>query len=133
MDVWEYFATRERECSELSLHPECSFAELCAEEKGSNGTRGMIFGKLTMTADAYLQISESVVVTGTGVHREEYSYFLVYDGYEMWGYERDLSHEPAEHGHVGRGHERVPAGSVTFREAAEKAWETVSREEGLRV
>lgn len=131
MDVWEYFASRERECAELSLYTDGDFSETCAAEEGSDGRRGIIFGNFALTERAYLAVSESVVVEGSGVHREEYSYYLVFDGMEMWGFDRDLSHNPVEHGHVGQDHTRVEAGRVTFREVVERAWDTVSEEEAL--
>lgn len=131
MDVYEYFHSRERECRELSLAPDTCFDDLFAEEEGSAGKRGMMWGRLVLNDRAYLQVFESIVVVGSGIHREQYGYYLIIDGYEVWGYDRDLSHDPPEHMHVGSDHARRPAGRITFREAAEKAWRTVSAEEDL--
>lgn len=131
MDVWEYFETRERECREHSLAPEPAFSEMALAEAGSDGQRGAIFGRLILNKRAFLALYESVVVVGSGVHREVYSYYLIYDGAQAWGYERDPTHSPAVHGHVGSDHARVQADRVSFREVATKAWETVSAEEYL--
>jgi hypothetical protein len=53
------------------------------------------------------------------------------DGFEVWGYDRDPSHEPEEHMHRGADHTREASGRVTFKDVAEKAWETTSQEEAL--
>lgn len=131
MDVYEYFHSREKECRKLSLAPDTSFEEMFAEEDGSDGERGIMWGRLVLSDRAFLNVSEFVVVVGSGIHREEYSYYLIIDGMEAWGYDRDPGHEPAEHMHSGTDHTRVAAGRVTFPEVVEKAWETVSRLEEL--
>ncbi len=131
MDVYEYFHSRERECRELSLSPDTGFDDLFGEEDGSNGRRGMMWGRLVLSERAFLSVYESVVVVGSGVHREEYSYYLIVDGYEVWGYDRDPDHDPPEHMHRGSNHTRDEAGRVTFREVAEKAWATLSQENSL--
>ena len=93
----------------------------------SNGIRGRVFGELELAANVRLSISEVVVVWGSRIRREEYAYYLVIDGVEAWGYERDRSHTPAEHRHVGPDH---PVGEewrrVSFREVVELAWAEVS-------
>jgi hypothetical protein len=127
VDVWEYFQSRERECRDLSLAPDTSFDEMCMEEEGSDGQRGIFYGRLVLSERAFLNVFELVEVTGSGVHREQYSYYLIVDGFEEWGYDRDPSHDPPVHGHQGRDHRWVPAERVTFREVAEMAWQTVSR------
>ena len=86
-----------------------------------------MFGNLGLTERAFLRISEVVVVQNSHVHREEYAYYLIVDGEEFWGYERDLSHDPAVHRHVGPGHDRHPAERVTFQEVVDLAWEEVSK------
>jgi hypothetical protein len=126
VDVWEYFDQKEREFSDLSLNPENDFAEMFWEEEGSHGKRGRVLGKLGLTERAFLEISEVVVIQNNHVHREEYAYFLVIDGAEVWGEERDLSHKPAVHRHVGPDHERHPAEPISFRAAAKRAWDEVS-------
>jgi hypothetical protein len=126
VDVWEYFQQKEAECRDYSLAPETSFDRLCSEEEGSGGKRGRIFGHLILGENAYLSVHEVVVVREPGhIHREEYGYFLVIDGAEVWGFERDPTHDPAEHGH-GAGHERVPAGRVTFKQVMDLAWKTLT-------
>jgi hypothetical protein len=129
MDVYEYFHSRERECLELSLAPDTSFDEMFAEEAGSDGTRGIMWGRLILSERAFLSVWESVVVVGSGIHREAYSYYLIIDGFEIWGYDRDPGHVPPEHMHRGSDHARLPAGRVTFAEVAREAWQTLSVEE----
>lgn len=131
MDVYEYFHSRERECREHSLVPEMEFPDIFAEEEGSGGKRGIVYGRLNLTDKGYLRMFEVVVVEGSGIHRERYSYYMVYDGDEKWGYDRDPGHDPADHGHEGTSHTRVNTGRVTFLDAVERAWETVTAEETL--
>jgi hypothetical protein len=102
MDVWEYFVQKEREFADLSLTADRQSSDLFAEEAGSNGQRGRIFGTLNLDSPvpAFLAVSELVVVEGNHVRREEYGYFLVIKGVEIWGYERDLSHDPPVHRHT---------------------------------
>lgn len=50
--------------------------------------------------------------------RSEYAYFLVVDGEEVWGEERDLSHDPAVHRHTTSDHTREPAKPIAFRRFA---------------
>jgi hypothetical protein len=76
-------------------------------------------------------VFETIVVKGSGIHREQYSYYLIRDGLQLWGYDRDPSHTPEEHMHRGPSHLRENSGRVTFKEVAEKAWETTSHEESL--
>ena len=72
-----------------------------ADEEGSDGRRGRIFGPLILQEDAFLQIHELVEVQNDHVHRLEYGYFLVIEGVEIWGGERDPTHDPPVHRHRG--------------------------------
>ena len=125
MDVWEYFHQKESECREYSLVPEIPFQQMCSEEEGSGGTRGRIFGRFALSERAYLSVHEVVVVENDHIHREEYGYFLVIDGGEVWGFERDPTHDPPEHGH-GEEHTRVPAARGTFKQVVDLAWHKAS-------
>jgi hypothetical protein len=127
VDVWEYFESKRREISEASL----SFEDdefLFVAEAGSGGQRGRVWGRIGFTERTFLQVSELVVVTGSGIHREEYAYYLVIDGAEVWGYERDPSHDPAVHKH-DRNHKSEPCEPISFKQALELAWETTSDED----
>jgi hypothetical protein len=126
VDVYEYFISRERECREHSLAPDTSFADLFSEEEGSGGKRGIMFGRLVLNERAFLSVSEEIEVVKSGVRRVSYSYYLIVDGVEVWGYDRDPSHVPSEHKHLGADHQRLPCGRVSFLEAVERAWATVS-------
>ena len=121
MDVWTYFHQRERELQDLSLVPESPFAEMVAEEEGSDGQRGRMLGNLFLAEQVFLAVHEVIVVENDHIHREEYGYFLVIDGEEIWGYERDLSHKPTIHRHIA-GHRREPAEAISFKEVVDRAW-----------
>lgn len=126
MDIWDYFERRERECDSQSLIPSETLPTQYLELKGSNGTMGRIIARLEMSERASIAVMERVqILDESHSHRLEYSYFLIFDGEEVYGRERDPTHDPAEHGHR-RDHVRESAGRVTFTEFAETAWEIVS-------
>jgi hypothetical protein len=107
--------------------PSSGYDSLFAEEAGSEGMRGTIFGRLWLVPpNAYLAVYEKVECDSRRCERVEYAYFLVIDGDEVWGYEKDPTHEPPLHRH-GDDHEREPADEVSFAEVAKMAWEEVSR------
>ena len=76
---------------------------LFGEEEGPDRRRGRMFGRVHLAEHVYLAIHEVVVVVNDHVHREEYGYFLVIEGEEVWGEERDPTHDPAVHRHTGPG------------------------------
>ncbi len=117
---------RERECEALSLfHAE---PPTYALEGGSRGRRGRIMMRLNMTERAYLAVHELVEIRADYVHRLEYAYYLILDEQEYWARDFDSIH--GYHGHT-IGHARVAADRISFKAAAEEAWEIVSREEEL--
>jgi hypothetical protein len=122
MDVWTYFEQRERECDDMSVSADDL---IFTEEEGSDGRRGRILGTIDFTDEIYLQVSESVVVVGNHIRRIDYAYFVIVDGVEFWGFERDPSHDPAVHAH-GAGHTRLPSGPMAFKRVVELAWHEVS-------
>lgn len=128
MDVWTYFEQKEKEYTDLSLVQDRAPDAMFSEQGGSSGRRGRVFGVLFMAGspvEAYISCSERVLVRGNSMTREEYAYFLVIDGEEVFGYERDLSHQPPVHMHT-RGHIRETADRITFKKFAELAWAEVS-------
>ena len=130
MDVYEYFGQKEREAAECSLSPERDFREMVAEESGSNGKRGQVLGNFFLTERAFLAVHEVVVVLNNHTTREEYAYYLIIDGEEIWGYERDPTHDPAVHWHY-QGGTAQESERVSFKEAAGRAWEEVTAREAF--
>ena len=59
-------------------------------------------------------------------------YFLIYDGAEIWGYERDPLHDDMPVHRHDRDHRRFPSDAISFKEALTEAWKTVAAEEELR-
>jgi hypothetical protein len=126
VDVWTYFAQREREVKELSLVPRADFWDGVAAELGSNDQRGRIFDAYHLMEGAYISIHEVIVVIDDShIHREEYGYFLIIDGAEVWGEERDPTHDPAVHRH-SRGHVREDSEPISFKDFVERAWDEVT-------
>lgn len=123
----EYFAERREECRKLSL-PDAAPPRYLVEA-GSDEKRGRIILSLHMTERATMAVSESIQIDSeNGLHRVEYAYYLLIDGQEYWA--RDLDPVHGYHGHT-IGHERVEAGRISFKQAAEEAWAIVSKEEEL--
>lgn len=133
MDVWVYFGQREKEAQNLSVAADPGFAKMCWAEVGSDDLRGRIFGHFVLTENAYLQVHELVEVVGNHVHRMEYGYFLIIDGFEVWGYERDPNHAHEgllDHRHTEDHADRIACEPISFKEAVEKAWDEIT-ERGL--
>lgn len=130
MDVGEYFQTRDREIAEQSAVWDYIASAPYLEEQGSDGQRGRVWGRIVLSERAFLQVNEVVEVRGTGVTRLEYAYFVVYNGLELWGEERDPTHTPAVHRH-DRDHNRFPSEVISFKDALTRAWEIVSAEAEL--
>jgi hypothetical protein len=125
--VWEYFEQRKDEIAKFGLTLDDGF--LFVEEDGSNGQRGRLWGRVIVNDRTFLQVSERVeLLTESGIHRTDYAYYLIVDGDEIWGYERDPTHDPAVHRH-DRDHNRYPCDPISFKDAMEKAWETAGRED----
>jgi hypothetical protein len=132
VDVWEYFQQRDREVAEQSAAWDDDLGAPYSEEQGSNGQRGRIFGRVVLSDRAFLAVNEEVeVLKGSCVTRRAYAYFLVYDGVELCGEERDPTHTPAVHRH-DRNHNRYPSSVISFNEALTRAWAALAAEEELR-
>jgi hypothetical protein len=127
MDVWDFFARREAECDEMSV--DCRNVEFF-EEEASGGTRGRIIGHIYFNETVYLQVHETVLVENDVPHRTDYAYFLIIDGVEFWGYERDPTHDPPVHRHTYAHGERLEANPISFKHACELAWREISVLEG---
>ncbi len=129
MDIWQYFLQREKEIESCSLEiPD--HIDLFGAEEGDE-RRGKIFGCLHFASyppTVFFAMHEEIVVEGSGISRPRYAYFLVIDGREIGGFERHATHDPAVHKHCSghKNHEASPCHVVSFKEAAEKAWEYVS-------
>src|SRR5581483_2621949 len=83
---------------------------------------GRMFGNLHLTESAYLRVHERIVVKDGAFVVEKYVYNLVRDERTIWAYDKDPTHEPVVHGHIGSDRRRVPAGELTLEEALELAW-----------
>lgn len=127
MDVWEYFGQRERECDDMSADSRGLkfYAEL-----GTDDQVGQMLGHVQFDETTYLDVHERVEVVGNSVHRVDYAYFLIMDGAEHWGYERDPTHDPPVHRHTFGHEERLEADPISFKRACELAWREVSLREG---
>jgi hypothetical protein len=125
-DVWVYFEAKKREVEQFGLTLEDGF--LFAAEDRSNDQRGRVWGRIGVTERTFLSVSERVEVRGAAIHRTDYAYYLIIDGTDIWGYERDPTHDLAVHRH-DRDHNRYPCDPISFKDALTKAWETASDED----
>ena len=115
----------------MSLACDAPFAQTYWAEVGSDDRRGRIFGRYILTETAYLAVHEVVeVVDDSHIHRIEYAYYLIINGFEIWGYERDPNHEAEgllDHMHTEEHGQRLPSEPVSFKQAAEMAWDEITR------
>jgi hypothetical protein len=128
VSIWKYFADRERELRECSLHIPDGIDLFTAEE---DERRGKIFGRILFDGypqSVYLAIHEDVVAKGTGFTRPRYAYFLVIGEREIGGFERHATHDPPVHKHCSgqRNHEASPCRVMSFKDAVKEAWKYVS-------
>ena len=134
MDIWEYFLQKETEFRSFSLTPanDRGYAGMFFADSENEDRRGRILGGLDLTHPARIEISEQTeIIDASYAHRLSYSYYLVVDGAEVWGYDRDPTHPIPEHRHSGPEHGDGEAWDrVTFGEVAQEAWDYVT-EHGL--
>jgi hypothetical protein len=118
--------------SELGLVPDAEdpFAQLEDANGRLSDTRGRMFTRLGLSERSFLQVNERVVIEDGLKHRIAYAYYLISDEAEVWGYERDPTHTPADHRHDS-GHDSYPCEPVSFWWAAERSWETYHDAESL--
>jgi hypothetical protein len=91
--------------------------------------RGRIRGRIGFTERTFLQVSEQIAICDGAPVRRSYAYYLVIDGIDVWGHDKDPGHDPAIHRH-DRGHlHRYPDQERTLREMLEKGWETAGDED----
>ena len=102
MDIWDFFDRRRREIERYSV----------AIERFDDR--------------AFLSVRERVAFVGGRFHIAKYSYYLVIDGAELWGFDKAPDHEVVVHGHVGPAHERVESPELALSEVVERAWTTLS-------
>jgi hypothetical protein len=123
--IHEYFARREGEMKDLGVAPdtEAPFAKF-------HDRQGRMFTRVGLSERSYLAINELVVIDDGVKRRVSYSYYLITDGAEVWGYDRDPTHSPVEHRHDSE-HRTFGCESVSFRWAVEEAWRTYYDAEGL--
>ena len=127
MDIWEYFLQKEAEYNSLGLRPDRAVDELFTALEGYGDRRGRVFGNLWLTDDAFLSVSELVeIVNRRYARRIEYGYFLVIDGIDVFGEERDLSHDPAVHRHTEGHTKRVSSNPISFKKVVATAWKEIT-------
>ncbi len=123
MDVWEYFARRDAELAAQSVAWDEKPNPYSAEA-GSDGQRGTVYGRISLGERAFLSVHEMIRVIDGVATRYKYAYYLIYDGAQLWGEERDPKHALAVHRH-DRHHNRSPCSLISFNDALAKAWRTV--------
>lgn len=126
MDIWDYFRHREREAESASAS-----ADELQFSAAPDGRAGHVSGRLTLRADAgldaYLKVSEWVVLGTDGFTVEKYAYYLIINGVEAKAWDKDPSHtsQPV-HGHIGADHARVEAEEMTLEQALDESWHEVA-------
>ena len=124
MDIWDYFIRKESEFDEMSV--DGNGVKFYAEE-GSNNRFGHMLGHVYLDDDVYLDVHERAEIVGRrAIHRTDYAYYLIIDGAEYWGYERDPTHNPAVHHHTYGHGTCVPSHAISFKGVCRLAWHEVS-------
>src|SRR4051812_3350079 len=89
-DVYEYFHQFESRCKALGLVAECDLSDACSALEGSDGKRGRIFrARFALTERTSIVISEKIVMAKSSAHREEYAYYLIFAGEDIYARDRD--------------------------------------------
>jgi hypothetical protein len=125
MDVWDYFRQKDREFKNASAYPD---SDPFQEEDGSDGKIGRVKTILDLTDDAYIKVTERVVIRDGVAERVSYAYGLVIDGAFFHGWERAPNHPDCpvhEHG-SGPTRDRYESEPVTLPEVLERAWDELS-------
>ena len=126
MDIWGYFRHREHEADAASV---------CANDlrfrAAPDGRAGHLSGRLTLRADysldAYLKVSEWVVLHEDRFTVEKYAYYLIVNGLEVRAWDKDPHHTSQPiHGHIGANHVRTEATEVTLEQALDLSWSEVT-------
>jgi hypothetical protein len=125
MDIWDYFEDRESDLIGASTSIDDLRFEAVDDE------RGRIRGNVTLRADSYLsvylKVFEWIECQSGRCEVVEYSYYLIINGVEHFGFDKDPGHtDMPVHGHVGRDHTRVEADDLTLAAVLELAWDELT-------
>ena len=118
MDVWEHFATYDRDLAEQSAVWDDALYPYSAEAH-AHDQRGMVYGRVVLTDKAFVSVHEVVQVDGSQASREKYGYFVMYDGEELYSEQRDFTHTPS-------------SDAIALKDFLTKARDMVTSEDELR-
>ena len=123
-DITNYFWHRERDLIAGSVLEEIALGVAPDDQSGTLRAKANL--RADTEVDAYLNVFERAALDENGqVELVKYSYYLVVNGAEARGWEKDPTHDPPVHGHVGPDHEWTEAPEVSLREAIDLAWDEV--------
>jgi hypothetical protein len=124
VDLTSYFELQERNIAERSVLEQIKVEIAPDDRTGTLEARANL--RADTELDASLRIYERAVAAGRNkVEVAKYTYYLVIDGDEYRAWERDPTHTPPVHGHMGSDHRWIPAPEVTVAEALDLAWNEV--------
>jgi hypothetical protein len=92
MDIWDAFARHNAELTQRSVAWDDQTDPYSAEA-GSKEARGMVYGRITLTENAFLSVHELIEVVDDDVTRRKYAYYVISDGEPVWGEEFDPARE----------------------------------------
>jgi len=118
MHIEDYFRHRE-----LEIQANSAAADQLSFEAAPDGLSGRIFGNLGLTENVALRVHERISIKDGAFVVEKYVYNLMRDGVTIWAYDKDPTHDPVTHGHVGPNRVRSAAGRMTMDNVLRLAWE----------
>jgi hypothetical protein len=123
-DIWSYFLQLEQAVKGGSVLEEITFELAPDEQSGTFRCNANL--RADTELDAYVKAFERAVLNEHGqVEVAKYSYYLIVNGAEARAWEKDPTHDPPVHGHIGSDHQRTDAPEVSLREALDLAWDEV--------
>jgi hypothetical protein len=123
-DIWNYFVERERTLKGGSALEEIEVGIAPDDQSGTLKAKASL--RADTELDAYLKVFERAALNESGqVEVVKYSYYLIVNGAETRGWDKDPKHDPPVHGHIGVDHKWTEAPEVSLDKALDLAWDEV--------
>jgi len=121
LDISNYLSEREHKLSKTLGLPidEMNF------ELALDGQSARMWGNITLTDEVSLSVRERIELVDGRAHIVKYSYYIIVDGAEARGFDKEPTHNPPVHGHIGPNHAWTQAPEITLEAALDRCWDEV--------